>query len=78
MKPNNGSADTMLLGFVPQHQPTMRSVFMSDGIDYDLLRMLQKHKIDMIFISMGQLCSQVYRLKPRGYNSKVFDIRHTT
>jgi len=32
MKPNNGSADTMLLGFVPQHQPTMRSIFIFDSL----------------------------------------------
>jgi len=35
------SADTMLLGFVPQHQPTMQSIFMSNVIDYGLFQILQ-------------------------------------
>jgi len=35
------SADIMLLGFVPQHQPTTKSIFMSDVINYDLFWILQ-------------------------------------
>jgi len=38
------SADTLLLGFVPQQQPTTKSIFMSDVVDYDLFRILQSTK----------------------------------
>ena len=65
MKPNNGLADTMLLGFVPQHQPTIKSISMSNVIDNGLFRILQSTNRDYVLRFTFYVLREIVGAPPR-------------